>query len=79
MDHFGNVLKKFGITKAKLGVTSHGFRHEALINQYEKLTGEPAPIRGGARPPREIEKLARQECVELAGHAKKRAAAAYLI
>ena len=78
MDHFGQVMKKFGITKAKLGVTSHGLRHEALINQYEKLSGEAAPVRGGARPPKAIEKVARQECAELAGHAKNRAATAYL-
>ena len=78
MDHFGNVMKKFGITKAKLGVTSHGLRHEALINQYEKLTGEAPPVRGGAPLPREIDRPARQEVAEVAGHSRTRAASAYL-
>lgn len=77
MERFDNIMRKFSITKKKSGVTSHGLRHEALIDQYEKLTGEAAPVRGGVRPPRATEKLARQECAELAGHAKKRAAASY--
>jgi integrase len=78
MNRFENVMKKFGITKNGLGVTSHGLRHEALLKQYETIAGEAAPIRGGPRPPKAIERLARQECADLAGHAKKRAAASYL-
>ena len=78
MTRFDNVMKKFGVTKKELGVTSHGLRHEALIAQYEKLAGNGPPVRGGARPAREIDQIARQECAELAGHARKRAAVSYL-
>ncbi len=78
MLRFDNVMKKFGITQKQLGVTSHGLRHEGLINDYEKLTGEAPPVRGGPPLPREIDKTARQEIAELAGHSRTRAASAYI-
>jgi hypothetical protein len=43
------VLRKFGFTKRKLGVTAHGLRHEALIGEYVVRTGQQPPVRGGAR------------------------------
>ncbi|MDQ1316144.1 MAG: hypothetical protein QG662_2253 [Pseudomonadota bacterium] len=75
---FNYVLEKFGITQKALGVTAHGLRHEVLIDQFESLTGQAAPVRGGAKLPTEIDKSARQEVAELAGHARKRASSAYL-
>lgn len=78
MDRFDNVMKKFGITKGKLGVTSHGLRHGALINQYHELTGEAPPVRGGAKLPKEIDRPARLEVAELAGHARRSVSASYL-
>ncbi|MCB6185091.1 integrase domain-containing protein [Leeia sp. TBRC 13508] len=39
------VMHKFGITKKSLGITSHGLRHQFLINRFEDLSGIPAPIR----------------------------------
>lgn len=33
------VLRRAGITKAKLGITSHGLRHEYVHRTYEALTG----------------------------------------
>ena len=78
MRRFDYVMKKFGITKKQLGVTAHGLRHEVLIDQFERLTGQAAPVRGGIKLPTEIDKPARQEVAELAGHARKRASSAYL-
>lgn len=78
MARFGSVVRKFGVTKKRLGVTSHGLRHEVLIDQFEKLTGHAAPVRGGAKLPTEIDKPARQEVAELAGHARQRASTAYI-
>ena len=78
MARFGYVVRKFGLTKNKSGVTSHGLRHEGLIDEYEKLTGHAAPVRGGAKLPKEIESPARQEVAELAGHTRRRASSAYL-
>lgn len=75
---FNYVLEKFGVTRGKLGVTAHGLRHEALIEHFVKLTGVPPPIQGGTGRPAETHATARQEVAELAGHARKRAANAYL-
>jgi integrase len=75
---FNYVLNKFGVTQKALGVTAHGLRHEVLIEKFESLTGQAAPVRGGARLPTEISAPARQEVAELAGHARNRAASAYL-
>jgi len=75
---FDYVMDKFGITKKQLGVTAHGLRHEVLIHQFEALTGTAAPVRGGTKPPAEIDRMARQEVAELAGHGRKRASSAYL-
>jgi integrase len=75
---FNYVLEKFGVTQKALGVTAHGLRHEVLIEQFEVITGHPAPVRGGERLPPEIDAPARQEVAELAGHARKRASSAYL-
>lgn len=78
MRRFDYVMEKFGITKKQLGVTAHGLRHEVLINQFEALADAAAPVRGGTKPPAAIDRLARQEVAELAGHARKRASTAYL-
>ena len=78
MARFGYVMRKFGLTKKKSGVTSHGLRHEGLIDEYEKLTGHAAPVRGGAKLSKTIDTPARQEVAELAGHTRRRASSAYL-
>jgi len=78
MARFGYVMRKVGVTKKKSGVTSHGLQHEGLIDEYEKLTGHAAPVRGGAKLSKEIDRPARQEVAELAGHARRRASSAYL-
>jgi site-specific recombinase XerC len=75
---FDNVLRKFGIAAAQLGITAHGLRHEALINHYESLTGRPPPVRGGNTPQPEIDLAARQAVARLAGHSRSRSASAYL-
>ena len=69
---------KFGITTRKLGVTAHGLRHEALIDEFVARTGQQPPVRGGTNMPAEIEKDARLAVSRLAGHARKRASNAYL-
>jgi len=75
---FDYVLKKFGITLRERGVTGHGLRHEVLIDIYQELTGVPPPVRGGAPAPSKLDKAARQAVSRLAGHARTRAAGAYL-
>jgi hypothetical protein len=78
MRRFDYVMWKFGITQTRSGVTSHGLRHGALIEQFESLTGAAPPVRGGAKLPGQIDTPARRQVAELAGHARKQASAAYL-
>lgn len=75
---FDYVLSKFGITVRDWGVTGHGLRHEVLIAHYEALAGCPPPVRGGGVVPREVDRAARRSVAQLAGHARTRAAGAYL-
>lgn len=75
---FDYVLEKFGVTARTLGVTGHGLRHEALIRFFGDVSGEVAPVRGGGSLPPEVDRAARRAVSELAGHARIRAAGAYL-
>ena len=74
---FDYVLEKFGITVRKLGVTAHGLRHEALIEHFESLTGQPPPVRGGEALLPEVDRAARLSVATLAGHSRTRASGAY--
>jgi hypothetical protein len=47
MVRFGYVLRTFGITSKGLGITAHGLRHEALIEEYIAITGQEPPPRAG--------------------------------
>ncbi|HUW38200.1 MAG TPA: hypothetical protein VMV91_12810 [Rhodocyclaceae bacterium] len=76
--HFNYVLEKFGITASGLGITAHGLRHEALIDEYVASSGQQPPVRGGSALPPEVEASARQAVARLAGHQRKRAASSYL-
>ena len=72
------ALEKFGCTKAERGVTAHGLRHGNLQQLYQDVTGMPAPVRGGATVPPELDREARLAVSERAGHSRLRAAGAYL-
>ena len=71
-------MVRLGITKAKLGVTGHGLRHGRLHEVFEDVTGVPAPVRGGTTCDSELDRRARLAVSATAGHARYRAAAAYL-
>lgn len=75
---FDYVIEKFGITSRVLGVTAHGLRHEALIEEFVARTGQQPPVRGGAVVDPEVEREARQAVAQLAGHMRQRASSAYL-
>ena len=75
--HFNYVLEKFGITASGLGITAHGLRHEALIDEYVASSGQQPPVRGGGALPPEVEASARRAVARLAGHERKRASSAY--
>jgi len=75
---FDYVLERFGITQAQLGVTAHGLRHEVLIDRYQALAGQAPPVRQGSMADRVVDRAARLDVSKLAGHARIRAAGAYL-
>lgn len=79
--HFSYVMERFGVTKAGLGITSHGLRHQHLNDLYEKITGVASPVRRGSLSG-EIDKLthdiARARVSQEAGHARLGISNAYL-
>jgi integrase len=75
---FKYVCEKFGITKALLGVTAHGLRHQYAAERYEKFSGTPAPIRGGEPVAREIDREARLCVADELGHSRENITGAYL-
>jgi integrase len=74
-----HVLEREGITRAS-GITSHGLRHEFANEQFERLTGSPAPVRGGDPHGVEADKLsiARMTIAEDLGHSRESVTSAYL-
>jgi site-specific recombinase XerC len=72
------VLAKLGITRKGRGVTGHGLRHGRLNDIYEDITGQPSVVRGGGQVPPELDLAARLATSAAAGHARHRAASAYL-
>jgi integrase len=78
-NHYYDVLKRYGVTKAGLGVTSHGMRHGYLQQMYERLTGVAAPIKGtGEKADVKTHRLAMRLVVEAAGHSRPDKGNAYM-
>lgn len=74
---FDYVLGKFGITARELGITAHGLRHEALIDEFVACSGQQPPVRGGGALTPEVEAAARKAVARLAGHKRQRVSNAY--
>ncbi|WP_284617533.1 phage integrase N-terminal domain-containing protein [Aquabacterium humicola] len=72
------AMRKFGFTGGGRGVTMHGLRHGRLQAIYEEIAGEPAPVCGGGSADPAQDRAARLVVSRTAGHARLRAAAAYL-
>jgi integrase len=77
--HYYYIVRSCGISREN-GVTSHGLRHEYLQNLYKDQTGQEPPIRGGdpEQIPVDLEKAARQEVAEQAGHSRVAISSHYL-
>jgi hypothetical protein len=72
-------MQKFGFTRSNRGVTMHGLRHGRLQAVYEDISGVPAPVCGGGSDARAAQdRAARLAVSQMAGHARLRAASAYL-
>jgi hypothetical protein len=70
-------IRKFGISKAELGVVSHGLRHQYANDHFEADAGGPSPVRGGTERPHG-NKPARKRVSRVLGHNRERASTAYL-
>lgn len=80
INHFNYIMGKFGVTRNGLGITSHGLRHQALNDKYQRITGVPSPVRGGQRGEGDEfrNKLAKLHVAEMAGHSRESISTAYL-
>lgn len=73
-----HTVAKFGFTKADLGVTGHGLRAGYGLDLYQKLTGVPAPVRGGTHVGAALDRAARLRVAEDYGHGRPSISTAYL-
>ena len=76
-NHYYYVMKKVGLTRKEMGVTSHGLRHSYANNRYETLAGEPSPVRGGIKVDPEIDRAARSKLTRELGHERIQITPAY--
>lgn len=72
------LAERVGLTKAKLGVTLHGLRHEFAGELFKQITGVEAPVNGGRIDDPSLVRRAMQITSEQLGHGRKDAGAAYL-
>jgi len=79
-NHVYYLLRTHGITRKTIGTSSHGLRNQHLNDLYEEIADAPSPVRGGqpgdVKP--EIDRFARQQVAETAGHGRRRSSSAYL-
>lgn len=78
-NHYNWVMRKHGITKDDLGITSHGLRHQWLQEYYKTLTGVDAPIKGGGdRADIEVHRIAMKAAIEAVGHSRPEKTGMYM-
>lgn len=78
LDRLHYVMRKFGVTRRALGITAHGLRHGYAADRYEKLSGTPAPVRGGHIADRDADLRARLGVAEQLGHGRPEIAGVYV-
>lgn len=79
LDRFSNVVRSVGITRAVLGVTAHGLRHEFANDLYFEIAQVRAPVRGGDPALDPTVRLdAYRQVAEQLGHHRPRISGAYL-
>ena len=78
LTHYYVVMRAAGITRKKLGITSHGLRKEFANKTYFELTGVKSPVQGGPPIERVVDREARLQLVEHLGHARESVGTAYL-
>ena len=78
-NHYYYIVRSCGIRRED-GITSHGLRHERLNQIYLEITGKEGPLRRDKeeKVDPELDKFARQEVAETAGHSRDQIASMYL-
>jgi integrase len=73
------VLRKLGVSRKSLGVTSHGLRHEFANAQYRERLGVESPVRGGGQPvlSRDDANREKRQLAEELGHSRTSIVTAY--
>lgn len=74
-NHYYWTLRKCGVTRKALGITSHRLRHAMAQAQYELETGEPAPVKSAGLSSRDGKAgmavlKGRQTIADLLGHGR---------
>jgi len=77
LERFSYIVRKAGLTRAQLGATSHGLRHQFAHDLYFELTGAYAPVRGGETDPATMA-AAYLEVAHQVGHGRLQISGAYL-
>lgn len=72
------TCEKIGLTKAELGVTPHGLRHQYANDRFEEISGRRSFVRGGEAFKDEAEDEALGTLVKELGHSRIRVGAAYI-
>lgn len=75
---FSNTVVACGITKAMLGITPHGLRHQFANDLFVELTDIPSPIRGGTGIDPKAMREAYLEIARQLGHNRPRITSAYV-
>lgn len=70
INYYNHLIAKLGITKKQLGITTHGLRHGYACRLYKDITGTDAPVMGGGKVDKELDKKARKEIAERLGHSR---------
>lgn len=80
LGHYSRVVAKAGLTKAQLGVTSHGLRHAFANERYAHYSGSRSPVEGGNLKSQnwELDRFARLAVVEELGHSREDVSTHYL-
>ncbi|GAB2855939.1 hypothetical protein GCM10027277_25670 [Pseudoduganella ginsengisoli] len=79
LDLFSNVVRNAGISRAGLGVTAHGLRHEFATDLYFEIAHVRAPVRGGDPEVDPVVRLdAYRQVAEQLGHHRPTISRAYL-
>ncbi len=76
-NHFYYVLRQEGVTKASLGVTAHGLRHQFAVETFRGVSGTPAPVVGGAAIDQATDQATRKYVTEALGHSRTNITTAY--